>query len=219
MFVVPNDLIMKTYPLHKLVLIVLMFSTNSYLFSQVGIGTTNARKTLEVAGDMQISGEFEIGVLNPLKDEDESTFLIQDTDNSIKSLDVSNPTGAALGYIQEYVIENPDLDWVLDFDTQVDASEFVLITISASYDRELVLSDSGNAPENASLPYTAAFIKNGTWHIIADYPVAANRDTSAIGTWTISTLIFSKDLSKQFATVEIPMLNSSTGTAIAPIID
>lgn len=210
---------MKTYGLHRILCIAFIVCNNFILFSQVGIGTTNARKTLEVAGDVQISGDLEIVTLNPLKDADTSTFLIQDSDDSIKSIDVSNPTGAALGYIQEYTITNPDLDWVLDFDTQVDASEFVLITISASYDKELAISASTNAHENASLPYTATFIQGGTWHIIADYPMAANLDTSAVGTWTISTLIFSKDLSKQLGTTNIPMLNGTTGSAVTPIID
>lgn len=210
---------MKTYkaPQAWLHILIICISVNS--FSQVGIGTTNARKTLEVAGDMQISGNLEIATLNPLRDEDTSTFLIQDTDDSIKSIDVSNPTGAALGYIQEYVITNPNQDWVLDFNTQIDASEFVLIVISASFDKELILSTATGAESNASLPYTATFIDDGTWHIIADYPMAANRDPSAIGTWTLSTLIFSKDLSKQLGTFEIPMLDNTTGSAVLPIID
>ncbi|WP_100803834.1 hypothetical protein [Ulvibacter sp. MAR_2010_11] len=210
---------MKTYCLQSILLFACILATNCSLFAQVGIGTTNARKTLEVAGDMQISGDLNISKLNPLSDTDISTFMVQDSDQSLKSIDVSNPTGAALGYIQEYTITNPNLDWVLDFDTQVDSSEFVLITISASYDTELVLSNSANADENASLPYTATFISGGTWHIIADFPMAANRNTAEIGTWTITTLIFSKDLSKQLGTLNIPMLNASTGSASTPIID
>ncbi len=172
---------------------------------------------LEVNGDVRISGAIDVD-MEPLRQGQTSTFLIQDTDNSLKSLDVSNPTGAALGYIQEYVITNPDLDWIREFDTGIDASEFVLITISAYFDEELVISTSSNAINNASLPYTATFIKHGTWHIIADYPMVANLDVNAIGTWTIKTLIFSKDLSKQFGTVNIPMANGTTGSAITPII-
>jgi hypothetical protein len=185
-------------------------------FSQVGINTTEPRKTLEVGGDMRISEDIDIGIINALSNEDAATFLIQNNQNNIQVLDVSNPTGAALGYIQEYVIVNANLDWVLNFNTQINAAEFDLISISAYYDKELVLS---SASENFSLPYTAAFIQNGTWRIIADFPQAANQDTNAIGTWRISTLIFSKDLSKQFGVIEIPMGNQTTGSATLPIIN
>ena len=187
------------------------------VMAQVGIGTSNPRKTLEVAGDAIISGNVEIGNFNSLADIDTSTFLIQESDNRIKSLDVSNPTGAALGYFQEYVIVNMDEDWVLDFDTGVDATNFVLITISSSFDQELDLTETNNAPQNSSLPYTATFIMGGTWHIIADYPMAAN--PAGIGMWTIKTLIFSNDLSKQFGSLAIPMADGTTSSALTPIID
>ncbi len=187
--------------------------------AQVGIGTTNARKTLEVAGDMLITGNMEIGLYNPLKDGDTSTFLIQESDASIKSVDVSNPTGVALAYIQEYLIVNPNLDWVKNFDTGIDATEFVVIVTSASYDLELDLTEVSGDEENFSIPYIATFVQAGTWRIIADYPQAANIDETAIGTWIISTLIFSSDLSKQFGTIDIPMSGSTSGSASTPIID
>lgn len=188
----------------------------SQLYSQVGINTTTPRKDLEVGGDMGISDSIEIMSIKALKDTDSSTFLIQD-DSFIKALDVSNPTGAALGYIQEYVIVNPNLDWVLDFNTQVNAEDYVLNTISANFNRELKMSTSDGV--NSSIPYTSAFIKNGTWHIIADYPFAGTKDRTEEGTWTITTLIYSRDFSKQFGTINIPMENGSTGSAITPIIN
>jgi len=211
---------MKTYnaPLTLLVAFCL-FSTLSISAQGVGIGTTSPRATLEVVGNMSVSGTLDIGNYNSLTDGELSTFLIQDMDDTLKTMDVSNPTGAALAYIQEYIITNPEKDWIKDFDTGIDATEFTVISISASYDRELTLSETNNAPDNATLPYTATFILNGTWHIIADFPVAANRYSSEIGTWTIQTLIFSNDLSKQFGTVTIPMSNGTTGTAASPIID
>jgi len=200
-------------------LIITFLGSNFLLHSQVGINTTNPRKTLEVAGDVVISNDISVGTLNPLEDGDENTFLVQNSNLTLRSLNVKNPTSTALGYIQEYIITNPNLDWVLDFDTGVDASEYVLVAISAFYDLELETSTSGNAIDNASLPYTATFISGGTWHIIADYPMVANEDTSAIGTWHVNTLIYSNDLSKQFGIVSIPMSGATTGSALTPIID
>lgn len=211
---------MKTYITPAIIFIACCFLPSNLLFSQgVGINTDNPRATLEVAGDMSISNSLDIGSVTSLEDTDTSTFLVQRNGGYIKSLDVSNPTGAALGYIQEYTITNPDLDWVRDFDTGISATDYVLIVISASYDTELAISTAANAINNSSLPYTATFIQGNTWHIIADYPMVANLDPNEIGTWTIKTLIFSKDLSKQLGVVEIPMLNASTGSAITPIID
>lgn len=190
------------------------------VFSQVGINTTNPRKTLEVGGAMKISESIHIGNLDPLQDTDTSFFLIQDANDDVKSIDVSNPTGEALAYIQEYYIVNPNLDWVKNFDTGIDGTDYILIATSASYDKELDLSESGTGPEkNSSLPYTSTFIENGTWRIKADYPQAANVDETEIGTWTITTLIFSSDLGKQLGTITIPMSNTTSGSASTPIIN
>lgn len=195
------------------VLLILQVSIGS---AQIGINTTTPRTTLEIGGSMLISNDLDIGIIKSMDDNDASTFLIQDSQNDIKTLDVSNPTGAALGYIQEYVITNANLDWVLNFDTQIDANDFDLISISAYYDTELALTSN---LDKFSMPYTAAFVQNGTWRIIADFPAAQNLNTNEIGTWIISTLIFSKDLSKQLGIIEVQMNQQTTESAANPIID
>jgi hypothetical protein len=218
-FEVPNLIIMKAPFLTYALLLAFLLGTSVHLFSQVGINTETPRAALEIGGDMIVTGNVAIGTLNPLLDADTSTFLIQDNYDYIKSLDVSNPTGAALGYVQEYIITNADEDWVREFNTGINANDYVLIAISASYDIELDISTSTNAIDNYSLPYTATFVKGNKWHIIADYPMVANLDPNAIGTWTVKTLIFSKDLSKQFGSIDIPMANATTGSAVSPLID
>ncbi len=210
---------MKHYQAPALIPLIFLLIVSASVFSQVGINTTNPRTTLEVAGDMNISNDLEILSYNTLLDEDSPTFLVQEGDNSIKSLNVSNPTGVALAYIQEYIIEEPNLDWIKDFDTQINAAEYVVIVTSASFNLELDLTTTPGASDNSSLPFASAFIKNGTWHLVADYPQAANIDVNAIGVWTISTLIFSNDVSKQYGTVNIPMAGTTTSAAASPIID
>ncbi len=215
MFVVPIYKNMKHLTPGSLVAVLLILHV-SIGTAQVGINTTTPRTTLEVGGSMLISNDLDIGIIKSMDDQDASTFLVQNNNNDIKALDVSNPTGAALGYIQEYVITNANLDWVLNFDTQVDATDFDLISISAYYDTELALT---NNLDKFSLPYTATFVQNGTWRIIADFPAAQNLDTNEQGTWIITTLIFSKDLSKQLGVIEVPMNQDTTSSAINPIID
>ncbi|MBT8261548.1 MAG: hypothetical protein KJO05_01920 [Bacteroidia bacterium] len=210
---------MKSYKAPAAIFLLACFVISGNIYSQVGINTTNPRKTLEVAGDMTILNGLEITNFTPQRDTDTTTFLIQEGDNSIKSLDVSNPTGVALAYIQEYVIEDPDLDWVKDFDTGIDASNYVVIVTSASFNQELDLTSNPGVETNSSIPFASAFIDNGTWHLVADYPQAANLDETQMGIWTISTLIFSNDVSKQFGTVNIPMANTSSGAAASPIIN
>ncbi|RXG24098.1 hypothetical protein [Leeuwenhoekiella marinoflava] len=208
---------MKNITLSNVFLIILTCIFTPALFAQdgtgVGIGTTTPRLKLEVAGDARISQGASIGIIDNLENDDTSTFLIQEDSDKIKALDVSNPTGAALGYIQVYDIVNPNEDWVLDFDTGVSATDFVLNAISASYNRELDISNG------YTIPYYSAFIKNGTWHITADFPDANNLDANQIGTWTVTTLIYSKDLSKQFGQIIIPMNNNSSSAATTPFID
>ncbi len=195
---------------------ILLFSLG---FAQVGINTDNPRTKLEVAGGMKVSNTVDIGTIMALDQSNTSTFLIQDIDNTIKTLDVSNPTGAALGYVQDYIITNPNLDWVKEFDTGVDATNYVMITISASYDQEILMTSTPtDGKDKSSLPYASTFVKDNKWHILADYPRSAS-DAGVIGTWTIRTLIFSSDLSKQFGSIGIPMANGSTGSALIPILD
>ncbi len=58
---------MKAPVFYKIFLIPLFFCCFQLVSAQVGIGTTNARTTLEVAGDMLISGVLDIGTYNPLQ--------------------------------------------------------------------------------------------------------------------------------------------------------
>ncbi|RXG15296.1 hypothetical protein [Leeuwenhoekiella aestuarii] len=211
---------MKNTTLLKILTIVFVFIATAS-FSQdrgVGIGTLEPRATLEVAGAATLRDGFDIKVIEPLTDEDKSSFLMQENNSNIRKLDVSNPTGAALGYIQKYEIYNPNEDWVRDLDTSIDANDFVVNTISANYDREL---DIGNY---STIPYFAAIIKtnsdgSATWHITADFPAANNLDSDEIGTWTITTLIYSRDLSKQLGKIEYNMNNTTTGSVSTPIIN
>ena len=198
---------------------VIMFCTcTGFCFAQVdsgvGIGTTNPRAKLEVAGDAFLRDGLDIGIIENMEDEDTSTFLVQEgVDDKIKTLDVSNPTGTALGYIQEYIIRNPNEDWIYDLDTNISATAFVVNTISAYYDKELDIAIY------STVPNFSAYILDDTWHLTADFPAANNLNTNEQGTWTITTLIYSRDLSKQLGVITIPLSGSTTGSSASPIID
>jgi hypothetical protein len=210
---------MKAPVFNKMFLWIFFICSFQFLTAQVGIGTSNPRKALEVAGDMQVSQTMDVMYFNDLTDSGTSSFLLQESNNNIKSIDVSNPSGASLGYIQEYIIVNPNSDWVKDFDTGIDANDFVLVVISAVYNSDLQIQNGNNRTDNFTIPYTASFVSGGTWHMISDYPMAANSNNGDEGIWIITTLIFSNDLNKQFGIINIPMADGTTGSASSPIID
>lgn len=185
----------------------------------VGINTVTPRKTLEVAGDVLVSETVDFKKFRNLEDVDTNTFLKQESDGSIAGLNVSNPTGAALAYIQEFEITNMNGDWILDFDTRVDAGDYVVIPVSSYYNQSLSVDDFTIAPEHFSIQYSSTFILNGTWHLIADYPASDNLDPSVEGVWKITTLIFSRNFSKQFGISEFLMNGNTIGQATTPILD
>lgn len=203
----------KNYTVYFLFLLL----STSVFGQKVGINTQTPRKTLEVAGDMVVTQQTVISELPPIADGDEASFLIQNDSDFIIKLDPKNPSGAALGYIQTYIIENPNLDWVRDFDTGISATDYELIVASAHFNNQLVLV--GIEQDKFSLPYTSTFIENDTWHIIADYPGVANDFDIADSKWEIQTLIFSKDLTKQFGVISVPMGGGTTNAAAIPFID
>lgn len=184
----------------------------------VGINTTTPREELEVGGSMRVSNLLDVNLVYSLRDPDVTTFLSRETDGQIKSFDLSNPTGVALGYFQEYEIVNPDGDWVLDFDTKISTLDYSMTITSANFNKELIVTFS-SASDNFSLPYASIFEKNGTWHIIADFPSVHPRYTTPAAIWTITTLVFSNDLSKNLGIMEFDMGGSNTGSVTTPIID
>lgn len=188
------------------------------IFSQVGINTTTPRATLEVAGDAKISNQLDINVIEALQSTDVPTLLNKDSNNKTRALDVTSPTGVALGYTQKYTIVNPEGDWVLDFDTGINANDYTINLISASFSSELIITFTSTS-DNFSLPYSSVFVANGTWHIIADYPSANPRYASTNHNWEIILLIFSNDLSKQLGDQEINMAGNYSASATTPIID
>ena len=194
----------------------------SLLYSQVdkvGINTTNPRTALEVAGDMNIVGAIQVDTLNSVQSGDGNTLLGQVGTGFIKELDVAEE-GVAIAYFQEYRLKNMNGDWVLDFNTNIDASKYVVTITSAFFNQELVMSSSSN---NFTIPYASAYVDGGTWHIIADYPSAKPTVNDELRLWTIRTLILSKTFSKELPQQNVTLSGSNeerrTGAATSPVID
>lgn len=217
-----NSFIMNTRDLILYSFVFLGFSI--HLHSQVqdfgvGINTTSPRKTLEVAGNANIDGEVRVNVIDEFTQDEEVTFLIQNQTNFVKEIDASGD-GLAVAYFQEYILTNMQNgvgDWIQDLDTSIPSSEYVITIISAYYNQELTMEAADAS--NFAIPYISAFVKDGTWHISADYPSAKNRNTTEPGKWVINTLILSRAFSKILPTQTFDLSNTSSGAATTPVID
>lgn len=194
----------------------------SLLHSQVdrvGINTTTPRTTLEVAGDMNINGAIQVDMLNSVQSGDENALLGQVGTGFIKELDVAEE-GVAIAYFQEYRLKNMNGDWVLNFNTNIDASKYVVTITSAFFNQELVMSSNAS---NFTIPYASAFIQGGTWRIIADYPSANPTVVSDLRLWVIRTLIISKTFSKELPQQNVTLTGTNeerrTGAAASPVIN
>lgn len=171
-----------------------------------------------MAGDTYVDGVLNVGVLNPVTDSDNTAILGQTAAGYVKELNVTIE-GAAIAYFQEYELFNlgGGGDWVDDFDTSIDATRYVVTVISAYFSKGLEMS-AGSA-NNFVIPYVSASISDGTWHITADYASANPVSSGPAGRWIVSTLILSKDFSKQLSQQVVNLSNGRTGTATSPIID
>lgn len=214
---------MKIYKiiLYGGLLIGIMFSgfAQTVPVNGVGINTTNPRKTLEVAGNANVDGKVRVQIIDELTQNEDVTFLIQNQNNFVKEIDASG-NGLAIAYFQEYVITNMENgigDWVADFNTNIPSSKYVVTVISAYYNQELTMRSA--EASNFAIPYISAFIKDGSWHITADYPSAANASSAVQGKWVINTFILSKAFSKALPTQTFNLNGASSGTATNAVIN
>lgn len=185
-----------------------IFLLGSILYAQVGINTDNPRPgvALEVNGTMKTK-KIIFPDLPPVTPDDRDSFLylVQDqTDNSLNMLDLTAGGGSSAGGISTlltFVLQNVDGDWVLDFDTKINATNYALVVLSAHFDRAV----DGTKP---ALPIAGTKIENGTWHIEADYS-AVSSETN--GTWTINCVAYPKTYAKIFPQQNVTINSSSTG--------
>lgn len=202
-----------------------IFLLGSILYAQVGINTDNPRPgvALEVYGSMKAKKVI-FPDLPPVTVDDRETFLylVQDqTDNSLGMLDLTANTGVGgnnaggISTLLTYVLENVDGDWILDFDTKINATNYALVVLSASFDRAV-------QGTNPALPIAGTKIgTNGNWHIEADYS-AVNSNTN--GKWTITCVAYPKTYAKIFPQQTVNINSSSTGNnnsgaATTPLVD
>ncbi|MFV0158396.1 hypothetical protein OBK24_08025 [Empedobacter falsenii] len=182
--------------------------------AQVGINTDSPRSgsALDVNGSMKAST-----VLLPenlpfisTKEKDTFVYLVQNqATGAVELLDLSVGGSGRISSILTYQLKNINKDWVLDFNTKINSTDYALVILSAWFDENLL----GNNP---APPVARTKEINGTWHLEADYSAVASENN---GTWYITCVVYPKNYAKIFSLQEIKMNNKSTSSATAAVIN
>lgn len=202
-----------------------IFLLGNFLFAQVGINTETPRQgaALDVQGSMKAKKVIFPDLPAVTVDDRESfLYLVQDqTDNSLSMLDLTASNGSGGGTaggistLLTYVISNVNGDWILNFDTKVNATNYALVVLSASFDRAV-------QGTNPALPIAGTKIgSGGTWILEADYSAV---QSATNGTWTITCVAYPKTYAKIYPQQTVNINSSSTGnnnsgSASQPLID
>ena len=192
----------------------------TFCFAQVGINTETPR----TGAALDINGSFKMEeiILPALKDastvpnvHDDFVYLIQDQNNGqVSYLDLSagGSNSGALSTLVTFKLTNVDGDWVENFDTKISSSQYALVVLSASFDRNIL----GTHP---AMPVTRAKAENGTWRLEADYSAVSS---STNGTWSISCVVYPKTYVKTLGTngvTTVSMNGATTASATTPIVN
>lgn len=199
----------------------LLFILGSALLSaqsnNVGINTITPRVTLDITGDYY-SDKIIVPNINaiPAEAKDRYNLLAYNiTDNSIKVIDPTLENTPGIASIVTYKLENVRGDYVLDFNTLLNANDYALVVLSGYFDTDV--EPSNNSGPRIALPSFGAKNIDGTWRLYADYP--GLDPANGNGTWTIMCAVYPKTYVKIFQEQEINMNQISTGTATNAILN
>lgn len=156
-----------------LILIGIIFSCSviSAQINGVGIGTTTPTHTLEVNGNMKLSGNLYME--NPgtyTGNSYDAYFLVRD--NSDKVIKRYVPAASAFSAINSavYYLRNVNPGGLDDFNTGVSATDYYLVIggfiVRGENDNAVVsLTQQGTSNQYIPLYSARSFIQNGVWHI------------------------------------------------------
>jgi len=184
--------------------------------AQVGIGINTAKPRT----DVDINGSFKsdniiAGVVDQigLEEKDRYLLLTQNiSDNSIKKIDPRVAGSPGIATIATYKLQNVGGDWVENFNTRINTTDFAVVILSAYFDRDLSLGSSGIL----ALPSFGVRNIGGFWNLYADY---SGMSSLTDGTWTFICAIYPKTYVKLFGERTKNLGNTSSGTEATPILN
>lgn len=191
-----------------------LFSILGYAQVGLGINTSNPRTDLDVNGS-SYSNNIIVGSINEITAEEKDRYLLltqSTTDNSIKKIDPRVSGSPGIATIATYKLQNVAGDWVEQFNTRINTTDFAVVILSAYFDRDLTLGTSGIL----AMPSFGVRNIGGFWNLYADYSGMAPVSN---GTWTFVCAIYPKTYVKLFEERTKDLGNTSSGTEASPILN
>ena len=195
----------------KKIFIIILTTILNNLTAQVGINTNSPRATLDVNGDIVVNELIFPKNLEAITPDINDVYYLlvqsQEGDKNIRLLNVNDSKNPGIAALVTLKLKDPKGDWIESFNTKIDATKYALVVLSGYY-----TVDVGSENINA-LPGIGAFVKNGTWHINADYPALDRTNTTTENAWIISCSIFHKNYVKILPEQTIDMDQKTFKTA------
>ncbi len=172
----------------------------------VGIGTISPLAQLHITGNMIL------GTSTPTNGEQGFAPVVRDElSGELRVATTSTGNSYIFNYIT-YQLDNVNGDWISDFNTNIDTSQYTLAIIGSSFDSPLKLTsgNDGYAPNNVY-----AYQDAGTWHISADYR-GVNTLGNISGKWTIYCFIINNTFVNQLGIFNSNLAGSNEGSGATP---
>ncbi|MDF2551139.1 MAG: hypothetical protein K0R36_1137 [Chryseobacterium sp.] len=177
----------------------------------VGINTINPRVKLEVNGTFK-STKIITGNIPFVSAAEKDRYLLMNqstVDNKIRRIDPSQGNSTGVASIITYKLSNVNLDWVENFNTKINSTDYSLMVLSAFFNIDV---EGGNI----AIPSYGVKSVNNEWNLYADYSQLASASN---GTWTIVCAVYPKTYVKIFPERgPFDLNNTSTGTDNSPIL-
>lgn len=187
----------------------------------VGIGTTAPSKTLDVAGNMKLSGDLYFENPGSFTGNSENSFLVV-RDNSDKALKRYVPATAQYGAINStvYYFKNISPNGLTDYDTGIPADKYYLviggfIIRGLNNNSNISITQPNNTGQYIPLYTARSFQNNGTWHI--RFVPNNNRVFDQTPEMRLSVSIYRRDmLTTVNNTISVDMNAVTNGSSSAP---
>lgn len=196
--------------------LLILVTSSSISFAQVGIGTSNPQADLDVVGSTLVQKEFKLQTLPVVSSTDQDFKLLTRVKNSspkgkIAVLDVDRSQVAPINVI-DYVFENISLDNLRDVDLQYDAGKYVVGLANFRYEGDAIKKDTVSGGQSVGAFVMRTFISNGTWHL-----EIRNRfldlEVGKLLQYHVTLIVYDDSYYRKLPTITTDLGGSNTGTA------
>jgi len=176
---------------------------------RVGIGTTTPTAQLQTTGNM-ILGTAVLTNGNT----GYSTMVRNNATGELRVASSSSGNAFVFNNVV-YQINNVSGDFINDFNTNVNSTQYTVIITGSSF----ITTNGGGLSNSTTGTFSPkniyAYSNGGTWHLSADYRGGSTAD-NINGSWTIYCLVINNTFMNSLGTVTSNLGGSSSGFSTAP---